>query len=327
MQESLQADRVKQGSISLVLAALQCHAPYQPAHLSCNGSSTAASSGGPKRQKRLPRSSTLTHRRGCVILSDSESDNDMEEGSCKPAAPFPRGFRSGRSAKGGPHKAVHTDMDWESEAAELAQEEASLEEMKAGIDVHALEQDVEAALRLQDLTQQLYHQEASLSRLQQEKQDLEEQRLRKFCSVMKAVNSSLGGIYQKLTAGQGDAYLTYTEDTLLLFAEGVHFHVRPDAHHSRPFGSLSGGQQALATLALSFALQAAFPSPFYFFDEIDSALDTSNASRVADYIASQHGAQYLVVSHKPQVYERASCLVGVYTCQGSSTAVTLHVPQ
>ncbi len=76
---------------------------------------------------------------------------------------------------------------------------------------------------------------------------------------------------------------------------------RPDTHRSRPFGSLSGGQQALATLALSFALQAAFPSPFYFFDEIDSALDTSNAGRVADYIASQKGAQYLVVSHKPQV--------------------------
>jgi hypothetical protein len=65
-----------------------------------------------------------------------------------------------------------------------------------------------------------------MHRLQQEKQDLEEQRLRKFCSVMEAVNCSLGGIYQKLTAGQGDAYLTYTEDTLLLFAEGVHFHVR-----------------------------------------------------------------------------------------------------
>lgn len=76
---------------------------------------------------------------------------------------------------------------------------------------------------------------------------------------------------------------------------------RPDGHFSRPFGSLSGGQQALATLALSFALQAAFPSPFYFFDEIDCALDTSNATRVADYIVSQKSAQYLLVSHKPQV--------------------------
>lgn len=76
---------------------------------------------------------------------------------------------------------------------------------------------------------------------------------------------------------------------------------RPEGHFSSPFGSLSGGQQALATLALSFALQAAFPSPFYFFDEIDCALDTANATRVADYIASQKSAQYLVVSHKPQV--------------------------
>lgn len=175
---------------------------------------------------------------------------------------------------------------------------------------------------------------------------------------------------------------------------------RPDGQYSRPFGSLSGGQQALATLALSFALQAAFPSPFYFFDEIDCALDTSNATRVADYIAAQKSAQYLVVSHKPQVmpqilvtlcmqchpgkidvwfviyhccmvyhepigwpsfdqqqcgpnssgcmtctddctvslysctahfrnhvlqvYERASCLVGVYTQQSSSRAVTIQ---
>ena len=28
-----------------------------------------------------------------------------------------------------------------------------------------------------------------------------------------------------------------------------------------------------------------------------------------------------------QVYEKASCLVGVYTCKGSSRAVTLHLPQ
>ncbi len=51
----------------------------------------------------------------------------MGEGSRQPAAPLPRRFRSGRPAKGGPQKAVDIDMDWESEAAELAQEEASLE--------------------------------------------------------------------------------------------------------------------------------------------------------------------------------------------------------
>lgn len=75
---------------------------------------------------------------------------------------------------------------------------------------------------------------------------------------------------------------------------------RPDNRSWRPFPALSGGQQALATLALSFALQAAFPSPLYFFDEIDCALDSSTAARVADYIRSQTQSQYIVVSHKPQ---------------------------
>lgn len=72
------------------------------------------------------------------------------------------------------------------------------------------------------------HELVCIIRLQQEKQELEDERLKKFCSAMKAVNGSLGSIYQKLTAGQGDAYLSFTEDALLLFAEGVHFHVRCD---------------------------------------------------------------------------------------------------
>ena len=51
----------------------------------------------------------------------------MEERCCQPAAPVPRGLLSGRSAMAGLQRAVDIDMDWESEAAELAQEEASLE--------------------------------------------------------------------------------------------------------------------------------------------------------------------------------------------------------
>ncbi len=76
---------------------------------------------------------------------------------------------------------------------------------------------------------------------------------------------------------------------------------RPDNRAWRPFPALSGGQQALATLALSFALQTAYPSPLYFFDEIDCMLDSTTAARVAEYIRSQACSQYIVVSHKPQV--------------------------
>lgn len=76
-------------------------------------------------------------------------------------------------------------------------------------------------------------------------------------------------------------------------------------------------------------LQAAFPSPFYFFDEIDCALDTSAALRVAQYVSSHAGqAQYILVSHKLQVFEQAPCLIGVYsTGRGRSAAVTAHFPK
>ena len=64
---------------------------------------------------------------------------------------------------------------------------------------------------------------------------------------------------------------------------------------------LSIGQQCVVFLALSFALQASFPCPFYFFDELDCALDKRNAHQVMTYIQKQHDAQYFVISHKTDV--------------------------
>lgn len=50
-------------------------------------------------------------------------------------------------------------------------------------------------------------------------------------------------------------------------------------------------------LWLSVFLQAQFPSPFYFFDEVDCALDSAAVSRVASYVRSQcKGIQHLDTS-------------------------------
>lgn len=56
------------------------------------------------------------------------------------------------------------------------------------------------------------------------------------------------------------------------------------------------------------------------------ALDTANTRRVADFLVAQNGAQYIVVSHKPHMYQRAGCLVGVYSLGHTSSAVTLRLP-
>ena len=53
---------------------------------------------------------------------------------------------------------------------------------------------------------------------------------------------------------------------------------RPDSQRWRPFEQLSGGQQALLSIALALALQATkttCPLPLYYFDEVWAPLEAS----------------------------------------------------
>lgn len=84
---------------------------------------------------------------------------------------------------------------------------------------------------------------------------LVEQRYQAIVAALTAINRHLAAVYRQLSGGLGDAYCSFTAEKRLLFEEGVTLSVRPDHHKWRPFASLSGGQQSLATLALSFALQ------------------------------------------------------------------------
>lgn len=112
---------------------------------------------------------------------------------------------------------------------------------------------------------------------------------------------------------------------------------------------LSGGQQALAALALTLGTSAVYPCPFYCVDEIDAALDTRAVAAVARVVerlsspavpsASAAGAaavaipraQFVVVSHRPQMYEKADRLIGVFTQggqqRGASTACGWDAPR
>jgi len=47
---------------------------------------------------------------------------------------------------------------------------------------------------------------------------------------------------------------------------------------------LSGGEKTISSLALVFALHYYKPTPLYFMDEIDAALDFKNVKTVGEYI-------------------------------------------
>ena len=79
---------------------------------------------------------------------------------------------------------------------------------------------------------------------------------------------------------------------------------------------LSGGQKALVALTLIFAIQRSDPAPFYLFDEIDQALDSTYRAAVATLIqrqtnSSQNPAQFITTTFRPELCAVANKHYGI----------------
>jgi DNA repair exonuclease SbcCD ATPase subunit len=143
----------------------------------------------------------------------------------------------------------------QAESEELQQREAQLADALAKVRPEVLDQDLAALKQLWSEQKQLAVAEEQYEAVAALHGQLVAERYNKLASALRCINEPLAGIYRQLTGGVGDAYCSYTLEKTLLFREGVTLHVRPDHKRWRTFAMLSGGQQALAALALSFALQ------------------------------------------------------------------------
>lgn len=112
--------------------------------------------------------------------------------------------------------------------------------------------------------------------------DVRKKRNTEFLQGFNIITKKLKEMYQMITQG-GDAELELV-DSMDPFSEGVSFSVRPPKKSWKNISNLSGGEKTLSSLALVFALHYYKPSPLYFMDEIDAALDFRNVSIVANYI-------------------------------------------
>ena len=75
---------------------------------------------------------------------------------------------------------------------------------------------------------------------------------------------------------------------------------------------LSGGERALVSIALLFAISQITPPPFLILDETDAALDEANSRRYGDMIeALSKKSQLILVTHNRETMHRAQTLYGV----------------
>ena len=78
---------------------------------------------------------------------------------------------------------------------------------------------------------------------------------------------------------------------------------------------LSGGQKALVALSIIFAIQRCDPAPFYLFDELDQALDSTYRAAVAAMIQRQANSdaatQFITTTFRPELVKVASKCYGI----------------
>jgi len=80
---------------------------------------------------------------------------------------------------------------------------------------------------------------------------------------------------------------------------------------------LSGGQKALVAMGLIFAIQRCDPAPFYLFDELDQALDSSYRASVASLIQRQanidpnNPTQFICSTFRPELVQVANRCFGI----------------
>ncbi|PWN23168.1 cohesin complex subunit psm1 [Microstroma glucosiphilum] len=165
--------------------------------------------------------------------------------------------------------------------------------------------------------------------------DIKKRRCDLFNKAFNHISGRIDSVYKDLTKGKaapagGVAYLSL-EDTEEPYLSGVKYHAMPPMKRFRDMDQLSGGEKTMAALALLFCVATFAPPPFFVLDEVDAALDSQNVAKVAAYIRSRARPefQFIVISLKASLYERAEGLVGVYRKteedQNSSASLTLDL--
>ena len=106
---------------------------------------------------------------------------------------------------------------------------------------------------------------------------------------------------------------------------GIDISATPPGKKIKSITMLSGGERALVSIALICAIMQNNPSPFVVLDEVDAALDESNADKFASIIEELAGkTQFIVITHNRYTMRKANVLYGV-TMRDDGTSMLLSI--
>ncbi len=132
----------------------------------------------------------------------------------------------------------------------------------------------------------------------------------KFEVAFAAINANFAEMFRELFGGgRGEMRLIDESDVL---ESGIEIIAQPPGKRLQNVLLLSGGEKAMAALALLLAIFRFRPSPFCLLDEVDAPLDEVNVGRFADKVVEMSGrSQFMIITHSKRTMEAARSLYGV----------------
>ncbi|MDC0200141.1 chromosome segregation protein SMC [Candidatus Nitrosopelagicus sp.] len=150
-------------------------------------------------------------------------------------------------------------------------------------------------------------------------ESVEKDKRQTFLDAFDTVDTQVKDAFSKMTGGSAWLELENEDD---IFNSGLNYLIQFPGKPKRESTSISGGEKTLAATVFVLALQKLNPSPFYLFDEVDAHLDAPNAEKLSNIIKERsEGSQFIMVSLKDSVVEKARLIYGVFPKHGVSHVV------
>lgn len=204
---------------------------------------------------------------------------------------------------------VHADLNEVELDAELRRVRRALSQI-GSVNPFAVAEHAELAGRLGDLTTQEGDLEGALASTGALVRQLETEIAERFGAAFEAIGAAFDEFARILFAGgSASVRMTGEEDG---GSPAIEIAVRPPGKRLQPLSSLSGGERALAGVALLFAMLTVHPVPFCVLDEVDAALDEANVGRFAEALRRLSSTtDFVVVTHNRATIEMADTIYGV----------------
>lgn len=204
-------------------------------------------------------------------------------------------------------------------------------EQIGAIDPEALSEYESTKERYEFLTQQILDLETATVTLIGGIKELNNIIKEKFNDALENINEKFDAYFKILFSG-GTARLTIQKKEVVAPAEGeevsevdpfdaledadavsgVEIYATPPQKKLKNISVLSGGEKAMTAIALLCAIVSSNPAPFVVLDEVDAALDDSNANRFADILQELvTKTQFIIVTHNRVTIHTAQILYGI----------------